>query len=352
MAMSMRQLRAPYDDAVDGRVRRRQLDGGGLERHAVCRAVLPQRDGPLQHRLGRGGVVVLRAGSGVGEQPRVVDPADDDADAVVQAERQQVPQRGLFQQGVPPRDQDVVDAGVRDELGEQPAVVHADADGPDHPRGAQRQQFLKRLVERGAEVVVGIVDVDEVHGVHAEPVQARRERGRDPLRGEVGMLRAVVVEQPADLRGDDHLCPVGVAQRPAQATLGQSGTVTGSHVEQPDAEVEGAVHRGQRLRIGEPLVQVADRRAAEAEGGQVKGVGPLWRAEARHRVSSSGRAGTCAVGGEAAGSCLAGGLPDRSLRRRPGRTPPTGRWRCGWRSGATRRRRQRSRSGRWTATSG
>ena len=97
----------------DGRVGQAELQGSRLQRHAVAVAHILDAAGPLHHLTRRGQVVEGRLVRQVRRQDAaVVRPAQDDADALLVAQGQQLVEAGLVEQRVPARQQEAVGVGL------------------------------------------------------------------------------------------------------------------------------------------------------------------------------------------------------------------------------------------------
>ena len=175
----------PGEDARDRGMREREAQRRGLEVDAVARA---HRGEPLRardHRRRRGRVIVGRARRRVGEEPAVEHPARDDAHAALGAERQQIDERGLIEQRVAAREQHAVELGLAHEAREQRRAVHPGTDRAHHALRAQPPQCGKGAAQRGLGMVVGIVHVQDVDAIRAEPRQALVERAQGRVVREV-----------------------------------------------------------------------------------------------------------------------------------------------------------------------
>lgn len=115
-------------------------------------------------------------------------------------------------------DQDAVDVGLGHETLDHRCLVHADADGRDHPLAAQLLESGVRLVDRDVPVVIRVVDQGNVDAVQPHPLAALLERAADTVAAEVPDTRSargtkesrdafdIVVrrhEEATDLRAND-----------------------------------------------------------------------------------------------------------------------------------------------------
>src|SRR5690606_9817083 len=81
--------------------------------------------------------------------------------------------------------------------------------------------------------------------------------------------RIARLEEAPDLGREHELAAAPAAQRLAETMLRQPETVERRSVEIADAGVPAGLERGARLRVGERLVHVAERRPAEAHDGDL-----------------------------------------------------------------------------------
>ncbi len=275
-------------EAVHDRVRGGQRDRGVRQLDAVPRA---DRGDPLRagHELGgRGRVVVGRAGHRGGEDAGVEHAGRQHGDAPLGTQRQQLVQRRLLEQRVPPGDQHHVHVGPADELGERGDDVHAEPDPAEHALVAQLGERRQGAVERLGDVVLRVVherDVDPVGPQPAEAglqaaqravpavVAAARERRRHVEALGVALPRAagVVHEQPADLGGQHVVVARAAGEGGAEAAFGQAEAVVRGGVEVADAAGPRGVHDRPRVLAGHGPEEVAQLGAAEAERGEVHG---------------------------------------------------------------------------------
>lgn len=207
----------------------------------------------------------------------------------------------MVQEGVAARAQHHVDIGLADEAGQHPRLVHAHADRAYHALRAQLRQSGKALAERLLGVVVGVVEVDDVHAVQAEPAEAGVQApsyavgaevpyaavrgGHREAVGQVVAARVHGLQEAAHLRRDGVLGAGPVAQGRAQAPFGEAETVVRGGVEVADAARPGGVDRVVRLLVGDLGVQVADAGGAEGQRADGDAVG----AEGVHRTAWRGR---------------------------------------------------------------
>lgn len=138
-------------------------------------------------------------------------------------------------------------------------------------------------------MVLGIVHVHDVEPVDTETFHAAFEAAQDVVAAERVPGLGAFGDLPADLGGQLEPGAVHGGQRPADASLGQAVAVQRSRVDQRGPAVDGGVHGGRgdvRIHL---VVEIADRRAPEAEAGQGEpsAVGRGHRFEARHCSYSS-----------------------------------------------------------------
>ena len=113
--------------------------------------------------------------------------------------------------------------------------------------------------------------VVQIDGVDAQAPETAFAGGAHVLRATVdpALGRVVRIAHDAELGGEHH--PVALApDRPADQGFVGVRAVHVRRVQQGDAEVEGAVDRGDGLRVVAAAVEIAHAHAAEAEGGNGK----------------------------------------------------------------------------------
>jgi hypothetical protein len=155
-------------------MREDELQRRRLQRHAVAGAHLADPCGPVHH-LWRGGAVVER-GAGTGahrEDAAVVRTARDDRDPALEAVRQELGERSLVQERVPPGEQEAVAVALPCERQLHLPLVHTGADGLDHPSGAELDENGEGFLQGLLVVVIGIMDEHDVDALESEA----RERG-------------------------------------------------------------------------------------------------------------------------------------------------------------------------------
>lgn len=142
------------------------------------------------------------------------------------------------------RAQHHVDVGVADEAGEHGGLVHAGADGSDDAFGAEPFEGRVGLAEGLVLVVVGVVEIDDVHAVEAEAFQARLQGAADAVGaevpdaavggghgeavGEVVAARVGRLEKPAGLGGHRVRVAGQLPQDGAQPAFGEAEAVVGA----------------------------------------------------------------------------------------------------------------------------
>ena len=221
-------------------------------------------------------VVVLRAlrGRAACEQSAVEHPGRDDPDTALFTDRQQVVERRLLEQGVAACEHEHVHVGVAGEVGQHLSLVHARADCRDDALPAQLLERRVGAIEDLASMLVGVVEIDDVNGVHAEPLEALLQRPQDAVATEVpdapmgcrpskpsssssptglngSSRRPTFVDTTYSLRG--RLC-----EGRAEATLGEPEPVVGRGVEVADPVVPGGIDRRVGLLVGDRPVEVAE----------------------------------------------------------------------------------------------
>ena len=226
----------------------------------------------------------LRAG---GQDAAVVGPAGDDADVLLQAQRQQLVQRALLQDRVAAGQQEAVEVAGARQAHQHLALIHAGADRADHALRAEPVQHRVGAVHHFREVLVRIMDVHDVQAVDAQPRQAVLQRALDPVGAVVVVAldhpgaRAVpglgesagarhVLEPPADL-GRQHVAVARhAAQRGADPPLAGAGAIERGGIQEVDARLQRRAHDLVRLLVGNVAVDAADRRASQAHPGDLQ----------------------------------------------------------------------------------
>jgi hypothetical protein len=123
----------------------------------------------------------------------------------------------------------------------------------------QRGNGLVRYLPHGAEL--DVVALDQVDVVDAESLHAVAHAAGDALGGEVEDIVAV----PANLGGQHVTGPIDAARRLARHGLGSGQPVIRRDVEDVDPGVEGGVHGGDTVQLGEGAADPAERRCAEPQ---------------------------------------------------------------------------------------
>ena len=113
----------------------------------------------------------IRGRAGGTEEAGVEDADRDDPGVRVAGGIQRSLQAALFQQGVPAGEHGHVDQPFTEELAKLIGAVGADPDGADHPLRPKLGQSLQASSRRSLLELVGVVRVDDVHVVQAEPTQ-------------------------------------------------------------------------------------------------------------------------------------------------------------------------------------
>ena len=199
----------------------------------------------------------------------------DHRDAAPRRLRQQFVHGLHVEQRVDPGLQHRVQVGLADEPGQHRRLGHPHADRADHALVPQRRQGGPGAGQRLIPVVVGVVDEDHVHAVHAQPAQALLQRGQDAVPREVvdpvvAGARGVWVagpDQAPDLRAQHVVRARPAAQRLADQPLGAAAAVHRRRVEVPHPAFPGGVQAVQRHVVRHR--GLGDGRGAEGEGGQV-----------------------------------------------------------------------------------
>ncbi|MHC2425374.1 hypothetical protein ACVIST_002119 [Bradyrhizobium elkanii] len=119
--------------------------------------------------------------------------------------------------------------------------------------GAEPQQ---RLLHRAHGAVIGIVE----------------HRAMRRAAGEIGAVAAAMerVHPAPDLGADDDVVARHAAQRGAAAVFGEAMAVERRRIQQVDAQRKRPLHCCDRSSVVEPCEQVAERRGAEADNGDIE----------------------------------------------------------------------------------
>ncbi len=176
------------------------------ERHAVAAAGGLQPSRTLADRLGRRGVIVLRVGHRTGDEDAAVErPADDDADAALDTEREEFLGGFLLEKRVAAGKQEAVDRDAQREVAADLPFVDAEADGADRARGLEIGESAIGSVQGFGEAPrllvamrppVDVVDEDDVDAVELQPLEAFFQRAQRAV-------AAVVVDDLAIRRVDE-----------------------------------------------------------------------------------------------------------------------------------------------------
>ena len=187
------------------------------------------------------------------QQAGVVDGGRDDRDVPLGGEAQHPLGTILLEERQPSRAHHDVDIRLLDEVGEHLALVHSGAEARDDALVAQLGERLRAGRRRGLPVIVGVVHVDDVDAVDAEPLEAVLDRAQHPVAAEVvhpaGVGRHVEAvrevalvrglgtrhQHAPDLRGQDVLVARVRGQRAPEAALREPEAVVRRGVEIADA---------------------------------------------------------------------------------------------------------------------
>src|SRR5260370_24147903 len=189
----------------------------------------------LEELRRRGLVVVMRAGLGVGQEAAVVDAAGDDRDAALDAFGQQLLEGDLVQKGVAARQQEAVEVAFTGEACKHLRLVHARAHSADRAIGAQTIERFISAPDGLVVVVVGVVDVQDVDAVEAQPREALLEGPHDSVVAEIehrvdrgwalpglaGLGWRVRAQKPADLARRREFVATLLSEYLAHSRLGQ-----------------------------------------------------------------------------------------------------------------------------------
>src|SRR6266702_4320910 len=115
----------------------RELECRRLQRHAVPLANGVDAAGPLDQFRRREAVVVRDSRPRVREDTAVEETAEDNRDSAFQAERQELPQCRLVEQGIAAGEEEAIELRVARKADEQLDLVHPGAHGVDRAVGPQ-----------------------------------------------------------------------------------------------------------------------------------------------------------------------------------------------------------------------
>src|SRR6185503_10066115 len=118
------------------------------------------------------------------EQAAVEHTRGDDADAALLAEGEEVVEAFLLEQCVAPRKHHDVHVRLTYDVGEHRRLVHPRADGVHDALVAQFGERRVAGLEDFYPVLIGVVEVNDVDPIEAEPLQALRERATYPVAAE------------------------------------------------------------------------------------------------------------------------------------------------------------------------
>ena len=225
--------------------------------------------------------------TGGGEDPAVEDPGGEHPHAVLDAGVEHDLGPAAVEQRAAAGEQDAVDVHAADEPGGDLGVVRAQAHGADHAFVSEAEQGGEGLGLGLVEVVVGVVDVEQVDPIQAEPFDAVGDRPMDAVGAEVerrddrwDRFEDRVVgwpagyEEPSDLGRQQVLVPWARGQRRSEPRFREPVAVERCGVEEADAPLPCCVDRRSREVVVDGPIEVAERRAPE---GQAADVGELHR---------------------------------------------------------------------------
>ena len=179
-------------------------------------------------------------------------------------------------------------------------LIHARAEGGDAARGleliqgavsAPVEELAHLLVRRRLAAVrphVDIVDQEDVDGRDPEPLEARVVAAHHAVVGVVEhhlllgrvdeeplrrLVHGAIDQEPADLGGEHDGLAAETLDGGAEALLRTAESVVGRGIEEADAAGVSRAQRRLRVLLRNLAVEIAERRAAEAEPGHVEGAG-------------------------------------------------------------------------------
>src|ERR1700730_5242344 len=121
----------------------------------------------------------------ISQDVAVVDPAGDDRDAALEAQREQLLEPHLVEQRVAAREQETVEVRLFRKLHEHLGLVHSGADGAYHPVLAQLIEGAIRAIDGVVEMVVGVMNVEDVDTPQAKPDEALLDRAHHAVVREI-----------------------------------------------------------------------------------------------------------------------------------------------------------------------
>src|SRR6266511_957929 len=260
---------AAHEHACDRRMAEWKSHRGRLHRDEVVVTYRRNAPRPLYH-IGRGrDVVESRPGLGVCKQPAVEDSADDDRDSLRLAERKELSQTRLIEQGVAPSQEEAIEVRLESKTHQHFRLVHSGTDCTDDSFRSQIGERPKSPGDRLVVMVVGIVDVKDVDAIEMQSLETVLERAHHTVMAEVengghrrgGLVEGFAVEeltrirlaagleQPADLgRQDEGLTWPG-RERGTDPVLGETVAVERCRVEESDATFVGELDHLPRLFV-------------------------------------------------------------------------------------------------------
>lgn len=186
--------------------------------------------------------------------------------------------------------------GGADEFGDLPGRVVGDAEGADLALGGELGDGGEGFGERSR--AVGLVEVEEVDRVGAEPLEAALQGGPQTGGGERGLPALVGVRDPGLGRQDDPVAPA--RQQPGEDALALAARVAVGRVDTGDPCVERGI---EHVRRSGGVHGVAERHGAEDEPGERDGDVRQGDAGGHERFPSGvGEAGGTGEAGDAEGT--------------------------------------------------
>jgi Bacterial extracellular solute-binding protein len=164
------------------------------------------------------------------EDAAVEHAPDDDVDAALLAQGQELFSGAVVEHRVAARNEEAVGVGLAREPCEKRRLVHADADGANGSLVPESRQRPERAGKRILVVVVGVVDEGDVDAVEPEPVEAFGKRPKCCVVREVEIrafpARCVRTKQAADLRRHNERVALLVPEEGAEPLFGEARSST------------------------------------------------------------------------------------------------------------------------------
>ena len=256
----------------DGGMGEWELDGGGRQRDPEALTYRGNLDDlpPLLIR----DRAVMKLGIGDAFDEAAVEHLGNlDGDATVLRDVEKFVQRVLVEQGVAAGQEEDVEFPFCAKTGEHRRLGHADPDGLHDALPPEVEEGREGFVKGGFVVVVRIVDEEGVEAIDAEAVHGCFDRAKDTVAGEVVVpattvaVGGQVVDEAANLGGEDELVARDSGQGAAEAEFGEAIAVHRRGVVGADAVLPGGEDRFFGLGVGD--AGIGEGGAAESDRREV-----------------------------------------------------------------------------------